>query len=70
MNRARIWVNCACVSHCINTGQMEDAMKRTDIRSRRRFIKASSILGVAAAFNPGTIRTVFANSNITQRRNS
>jgi pimeloyl-ACP methyl ester carboxylesterase len=45
-------------------------MKRTDIRSRRRFLKASSILGVAAAFNPGTIRTVFANSNITAEEES
>jgi hypothetical protein len=44
-------------------------MKRADIRSRRRFLKASSILGAAAAFNPGTIRTTFANSNITKRRN-
>jgi hypothetical protein len=32
--------------------------------------EASSILGVAAAFNPGTIRTAFANSNITAEEGS
>jgi len=45
-------------------------MKRTYIRSRRHFLTASSILGVAAAFNPGTIRTVFANSNIKAEEES
>ena len=43
---------------------MEDDMKQADIRSGRCFLKASAILGVAAAFNPGTIRTAFVNSNI------
>src|SRR5262249_9906334 len=30
-------------------------MKQSDDRSRRRFLKASSMLGLAAAFSPGTI---------------
>jgi hypothetical protein len=40
-------------------------MKQTDIRSHCRFLKASSILGAAAAFNPAAIRFAFATSNIT-----
>src|SRR5258708_7309476 len=38
-------------------------MKQTDDRSRRRFLKASSILGLAAAFSPRTIAEAFTNSN-------
>ena len=38
--------------------------------TRRRFLKASSILGTAAAFEPGTIRKVFTNSNITAEEDS
>lgn len=45
-------------------------MKQTDIRSRRRFLKASSILGAAAAFNPAAIRIAFANPNITPEEES
>jgi hypothetical protein len=29
-------------------------MKQPDDRSRRRFLQASSLLGLAVAFNPGT----------------
>ena len=45
-------------------------MKQTDIRSHRRFLKASSILGAAAALNPAAIRSAFANSNITPEEES
>jgi hypothetical protein len=38
-------------------------MKKTDIRLHRR-LQGELNIGVAAAFNPGTIRTVFANSKI------
>ena len=38
--------------------------------TRRRFLKASSILGTGAAFEPGTIRKVFTNSNITAEEDS
>ena len=46
-------------------------MKQTDDRSRRRFLKASSMLGLAAAFSPGTIAETFANSKarITKKEN-
>jgi hypothetical protein len=37
-------------------------MKEPDDRSRRRFLKASSILGLAAAFSPATIGEAFADS--------
>ena len=45
-------------------------MKQTDDRSRRRFLKASSMLGLAAAFSPKTIVEAFANSKsrVTQRK--
>ncbi len=36
-------------------------MKPED-RSRRRFLKTSSLLGMAAAFSPGTIAEAFADS--------
>src|SRR3984885_3490508 len=49
---------------------MEHVTKETDIRSHCRFLKASSRLGAAAAFNPGTIRTVFANCKITAEEES
>ena len=45
-------------------------MKQMAIGSRRRFLKASSLLGVAAAFDPTTIRAAFANSNITVEEQS
>jgi hypothetical protein len=48
---------------------MEAVMKQTD-KSRRLFFKASSILGVAAAFDLGTIRTSFAHSNFTAEEQS
>ena len=37
-------------------------MKQPNDKSRRRFLKASSMLGVAAAFIPGTISEAFADS--------
>src|SRR5271169_5237879 len=37
-------------------------MKRQDDRSRRGFLKASSMLGLAAAFGPATIGEAFADS--------
>jgi hypothetical protein len=37
-------------------------MKQSDDRSRRRFLKASSMLGLAAAFSPGTTGEAFADS--------
>ena len=39
-------------------------MKRTDDRSRRCFLKASSMLGLGAAFMPPTIGEAFADSRI------
>ena len=44
------------------TTQSEDTMKQTDDKSRRRFLKASSMLGLAAAFSPQTIAQTFTNS--------
>jgi pimeloyl-ACP methyl ester carboxylesterase len=37
-------------------------MKQPEDRSRRRFLKASSMLGLAVAFSPGTIVEAFADS--------
>jgi uncharacterized protein (DUF1501 family) len=37
-------------------------MKQPEDRSRRRFLKASSMLGMAVAFSPGTIGEAFADS--------
>jgi epoxide hydrolase-like protein len=37
-------------------------MKQPDDRSRRRFLKESSMLGLAVALNPGTIADAFAHS--------
>ena len=44
------------------TTQREDTAKQPDNRSRRRFLKASSMLGLAAAFSPRTIGAAFADS--------
>jgi len=38
-------------------------MKETNDRSRRRFLKASSLLGLAAAFSPRTIAEAITHSN-------
>src|ERR1044072_6062481 len=38
-------------------------MKHTDKSSRRRFLRTSSLLGLAAAFSPRTIAETFTNSN-------
>ena len=40
----------------------EHPMKEPDDRSRRCFLKASSILGLAVAFRPATIGEAFAES--------
>src|SRR5437588_8256017 len=45
------------------TTQSEDTMKETDESPRRRFLKAGSMLGLAAAFSPRTIVEAFTNSN-------
>jgi pimeloyl-ACP methyl ester carboxylesterase len=47
-------------------------MKQPDDRSRRRFLKASSMLGLAVAFSPGTIADAFAHSKSkpTQKEDS
>ena len=37
-------------------------MKQPDDRSRRGFLKASSMLGLAVAFGPATIGEAFADS--------
>jgi hypothetical protein len=42
--------------------QKENTMKQLDDRSRRRFLKASSMLGLAVAFSPGTTDEAFADS--------
>ncbi len=44
------------------TTQQEDSMEQPDDRSRRRFLKASSMLGLAVAFSSGTIGGAFADS--------
>jgi pimeloyl-ACP methyl ester carboxylesterase len=46
--------------------EKEDAMKQPDDRSRRRFLKASSMLGLAVAFSPGTTGEAFADSRIAE----
>src|SRR6476619_3122172 len=45
------------------TTQSEDTMNATADRSRRRFLKTGSILGLAAAFSPRTIAEAFTTSN-------
>ncbi|HXM11347.1 MAG TPA: epoxide hydrolase N-terminal domain-containing protein [Terriglobales bacterium] len=47
-------------------------MKEPDDRSRRCFLKASSMLGLAAAFGPATIGEAFADSksNTAQKENT
>lgn len=40
-------------------------MKQPNDRSRRSFLQASSMLGLAVAFNPGTIGEAFADSKST-----
>ena len=47
-------------------------MKQPENRSRRGFLKASSMLGLAAAFGPATIGEAFANSKsyTAQKENS
>jgi hypothetical protein len=47
-------------------------MKEPDDRSRRCFLKASSMLGVAAAFRPAAIGEAFADSksNTSQKENN
>ena len=47
-------------------------MKEQDDRSRRRFLKESSMLGLAVALSPVTIAEAFANSKskLIQRRTS
>ena len=46
-------------------------MKHPDGRSRRGFLKAGSVLGLAAAFGPATIGEAFADSksNTPQKEN-
>lgn len=39
-------------------------MRQADGRSRRNFLKASSMLGLAAAFGPTTIGKAFADSKL------
>ena len=47
-------------------------MKQPDGRSRRHFLQASSMLGLAVAFSPGTIVEAFADSKskTTQKENT
>ncbi len=45
-------------------------MKETDDRSRRRFLKASSMLGLAAALRPATIGEAFADSGIAGKEDT
>jgi hypothetical protein len=53
-----------------NTAQLHahsngDIMKHPDDRSRRRFLKASSVVGLAVAFRSATIGEEFADSKST-----
>jgi uncharacterized protein (DUF1501 family) len=47
-------------------------MKEPDDKARRRFLKASSMLGLAVAFSPATIGEAFANvkSKTTLKENT
>ena len=45
-------------------------MKEPDDRSRRCFLKASSMLGLAAAFGPATIGEAFADSRIAGKEDT
>src|SRR5215467_11800999 len=47
-------------------------MKQTDVRSRRHFIRTSSMFGLVAAFTPALIREAFANPKLksSQKENS
>jgi len=51
---------------------MDDMVEHLDDRSRRCFLKASSMLGVAVAFGPATIGEAFADSksNAAQKENN
>src|SRR5215813_4432535 len=44
------------------TTKQEDTMKQRDDRSRRRFLKLSSMLGLTAALSPGAVAEIFAQS--------
>src|SRR5208283_1914936 len=45
-------------------------MKEADDKSRRRFLKASSLLGLAAAFGPATIGEALADSRIADKEDT
>ena len=45
-------------------------MREPDGRSRRCFLKASSMLGLAAAFRPATIGEAFADSRIAGKEDT
>src|SRR5580658_10177308 len=45
-------------------------MKEPDDRSRRCFLKASSMLGLSVAFRPATIGEAFADSGIAEKENA
>src|SRR5215510_408701 len=45
--------------------QNADFMAPQDQRSRRRFLKVSSMFGLAIAFRPGKIAEAFADSTVT-----
>ena len=51
------------ISEGLNS-RKEHPMKEPDDRSRRCFLKASSMLGLAAAFRPATISEAFADSRV------
>src|SRR5690349_12165331 len=48
----------------IQTTQDKDTMKHPDVKSRRQFIKASSMFGVVAALSPALIREAIANPKL------
>src|SRR6202035_2344810 len=52
------------------TTRKEHPMKEPDDRSRRCFLKASSMLGLAAAFRPATMGEVFAESRIAGKKDT
>jgi hypothetical protein len=50
--------------------QSSEVVKEPDDRSRRRFLEVNSMLGLAAAFSPGTTGEAFADSRIAEEEDT
>src|SRR6185369_13485986 len=48
----------------------QDTMKQPNVRSRRHFIRTSSMFGLVAPFSPALIREAFANLKVETKENT